>query len=93
QLENSLTNEWQRRWLLMRQTVLLNLLLKVKSRIKIMMTTGTLVEMEMEMAWEMYTETVEEIKTEIKEEMGMEILIEMIEVLCLSPMSVLTMTL
>ncbi|GJR14595.1 zinc finger BED domain-containing protein RICESLEEPER 2 [Tanacetum coccineum] len=40
----------------------------------------------------METETVEEMETETEEAMGMEIPIGMTEVLCLSPMSVLTMT-
>nr|GEX46014.1 reverse transcriptase domain-containing protein [Tanacetum cinerariifolium] len=68
-----------RRWLLMRQTVLLNLLLKVKARMEIMMTTATLGEMEMEMTGEIETETMEERETEIEEAMGMEIPIRMTE--------------
>ncbi|GJX06399.1 putative reverse transcriptase domain-containing protein [Tanacetum coccineum] len=87
QLKNSLTNEWRRRWLLMRQTVLLNLLLKVKARMDMIMTTGILGGgIEMEMAGEMEIETMEEIKTETKEAMGMEIPIGMTELLCLSPL-------
>nr|GEV33975.1 putative reverse transcriptase domain-containing protein [Tanacetum cinerariifolium] len=63
----------------MRQTVPLNLLLKVKARIEMMMTAETLREMETEMAREMETETMEEIETKMKEAMGREIPIGMIE--------------
>nr|GEU79845.1 putative reverse transcriptase domain-containing protein [Tanacetum cinerariifolium] len=68
-----------RRWLIMRQTMLLNLLLKVKARMEMMMITGMLGEMEMKMAGEMETKMVEERETETDEAMGMEIPIGMIE--------------
>ncbi|GJU04655.1 putative reverse transcriptase domain-containing protein [Tanacetum coccineum] len=53
---------------------------------EMMMTTGTLGEMETEMAREMETKTMEEMETEMEEAMGMGIPIGMIEVLCLSPL-------
>ncbi|GJW65571.1 hypothetical protein Tco_0117455 [Tanacetum coccineum] len=68
-------------WLLMRQTMLLNWLLKVKARMEMLVTT----EMVGEMETEMETEMVGEFETEIEEALGMKILIGMIEVLCLSP--------
>ncbi|GKG54437.1 hypothetical protein Tco_0560092, partial [Tanacetum coccineum] len=45
-----------------------------------------------EMAGEMETEMAGETKTEIEEAMGMEIPIGMTKVICLPPVSVLTMT-
>ncbi|GJY43745.1 putative reverse transcriptase domain-containing protein [Tanacetum coccineum] len=70
--------------LLIRQTMLLNLLLKFKARMEMMMTIRTLGEMETEMAGEMEIEMVEETETEMDEAIGMEIPIGMTKVLCLS---------
>nr|GEZ54864.1 reverse transcriptase domain-containing protein [Tanacetum cinerariifolium] len=68
-IKDSLTNEWRKRWLIMRQIMLLDCLLKVKAKIE--MTTTT------EMAGEMETKMVGEMETKIKEEIGIEIPIGM----------------
>ncbi|GJU46076.1 putative reverse transcriptase domain-containing protein [Tanacetum coccineum] len=91
---HSLTHSTSRRpvlGLLIRQTVLLNYLLKVKAIMEMMMTTGTLGEMETKMAREK-TETMEEIETETEEAIGMEIPIGMIRAAMHVALGVLAMT-